>query len=312
MPTQKALMLKQDLPTSSVINMGSASIAPNASNEATVTLADHGLVNNQRVYIASTPLDVTDMYIPEGSNVVTVYTTSPPLVGENVEISWSALSFANGVHTVSARVAGTSFSYIADAVNVTSQSRVSIINKKISNNIATLTVENTHGFSVGKTVIVSDVDSTFNGTYTITAKTLNSFSYAKTASNVASTPVSGGYARGQLEHIYQVKFINSTSNYISDTTVNYVSLPTGLSVDQEYFVYGSTQNTFRLSAAAGADPITITTSAQANIYRVGYYVRYRITSVDNKRFSAWSPIHFVENPYAEEASYTVLDGGTNR
>jgi hypothetical protein len=55
--------------------------------------------------------------------------------------------------------------------------------------VATLTAT-AHGFAVGMTVEVSGVDATFNGTYTITAVTANTFSYAKTASNVTSTPVS--------------------------------------------------------------------------------------------------------------------------
>ena len=65
----------------------------------------------------------------------------------------------------------------------------SVTNKALTSNVATLTAT-AHGFAVGMTVEVSGVDATFNGTYTITAVTANTFSYAKTASDVVSTPVS--------------------------------------------------------------------------------------------------------------------------
>ena len=66
-----------------------------------------------------------------------------------------------------------------------------ITNKALTSNIATLTTGTAHGFEVGQSVTVSTVDSTFNGTYTITAvPTTTSFRYAKTATDVASTAVS--------------------------------------------------------------------------------------------------------------------------
>jgi hypothetical protein len=66
----------------------------------------------------------------------------------------------------------------------------SVNNKALTSNIATLTTTSAHGFSVGQTVVVADVDSTFNGTYTITAiPSPTQFRYAKTASDVPSTVV---------------------------------------------------------------------------------------------------------------------------
>jgi hypothetical protein len=66
-----------------------------------------------------------------------------------------------------------------------------ITNKALTSNIATLTTGSAHGFEVGQSVTVSTVDSTFNGTYTITAvPTTTTFRYAKTATDVASTAVS--------------------------------------------------------------------------------------------------------------------------
>jgi N4-gp56 family major capsid protein len=75
-----------------------------------------------------------------------------------------------------------------------------ITNKALTSNVATLTAT-AHGFEVGDTVTIVGVDSTFNGTFTITAKTADTFSYAKTASNVTSAAVSdaGALARS-LDH----------------------------------------------------------------------------------------------------------------
>jgi len=66
-----------------------------------------------------------------------------------------------------------------------------VTNKALTSNVATLTTGAAHGFEVGQSVTVSTVDSTFNGTYTITAvPTTTTFRYAKTATDVASTAVS--------------------------------------------------------------------------------------------------------------------------
>jgi hypothetical protein len=68
---------------------------------------------------------------------------------------------------------------------------VSISNKALTTNVATLTTTAVHNLSVGMVITITDVDATFNGEYTITGvPTTTTFTYAKTASNVASTAVS--------------------------------------------------------------------------------------------------------------------------
>lgn len=68
---------------------------------------------------------------------------------------------------------------------------VSISNKALTTNVATLTTSAAHGLSVGMTITITAVDATFNGTYRITGvPTTTTFTYDKTASNVASTAVS--------------------------------------------------------------------------------------------------------------------------
>jgi hypothetical protein len=66
----------------------------------------------------------------------------------------------------------------------------SVNNKSLTGNVATLTTTAVHHYSVGMAVTVTGVDATFNGTYTITATTSTTFSYARTAANVSSAAVS--------------------------------------------------------------------------------------------------------------------------
>jgi hypothetical protein len=71
-----------------------------------------------------------------------------------------------------------------------------VTNKALTDNVATLTI-GANDFRVGMPVTVTGVDATFNGTYTITARTSTTFSYAKTASNVTSTAASGTAVAGK-------------------------------------------------------------------------------------------------------------------
>jgi hypothetical protein len=89
--------------------------------------------------------------------------------------------------------------------------------KSLTSNVATLTTASPHGFAVGQTVVVTGVDSTFNGTYVITATpTDTTFRYAKTAADVASTPVSpAGSAVRQRGYLSVSDFASqgSTTSY---------------------------------------------------------------------------------------------------
>jgi hypothetical protein len=68
---------------------------------------------------------------------------------------------------------------------------VSINNKALTSNVATLTTTAEHGLAVGMQIDITGVDATFNGEYRVKAvPTTTTFTYDKTASNVTSTPVS--------------------------------------------------------------------------------------------------------------------------
>jgi len=98
------------------------------------------------------------------------------------------VSGTSGYSTTTCAFAGTTdrLVFATTAVNAGSVS-----NKSLTSNVATLTTSAAHGLAVDDSVWVEGVDSTFNGQYTVTGvPTTTTFTYAKTASNVASTAVS--------------------------------------------------------------------------------------------------------------------------
>lgn len=68
----------------------------------------------------------------------------------------------------------------------------SVTNKVLTGNVATLTTSTQHAIEVSDSVTIAGVDATFNGTFTVTAATSTTFSYTKTAGDVASSAVGSG------------------------------------------------------------------------------------------------------------------------
>jgi hypothetical protein len=89
-------------------------------------------------------------------------------------------------------VAGVSRATVYKMVRSDEEQTFTINNKVLTSNVATLTTSATHNLSVGQTVLVTDVDTTFNGTYVVTATpTGTTFSYVCIATNVTTTAVTG-------------------------------------------------------------------------------------------------------------------------
>jgi hypothetical protein len=87
---------------------------------------------------------------------------------------------------------------------------VSINNKALTSNVATLTTTAVHGLCTGMEIVITGVDATFNGTYRITGvPTTTTFTYAKTATNVASTAVSP-VGTGVAEVIHFIDYTSGT------------------------------------------------------------------------------------------------------
>ena len=91
---------------------------------------------------------------------------------------------------------------------------VSITNKALTTNVATLTTSTAHGLSTGMMITVSGVDATFNGSYRITSvPTSVTFTYAKTATDVASTAVSPA-GTGTAEIIHFIDYNAGTDDRV--------------------------------------------------------------------------------------------------
>jgi hypothetical protein len=89
---------------------------------------------------------------------------------------------------------------------------VSITNKALTTNVATLTTSAVHGLCIGMQIVITGVDATFNGEYRITSvPTTTTFTYAKTATNVASTPVSPA-GTGVAEVIHFIDYNSGTDD----------------------------------------------------------------------------------------------------
>lgn len=86
----------------------------------------------------------------------------------------------------------------------TSQSSLTVTNKELTSNVATLTVSAAHSIQVGSmiTVILTTADPAFDGTYTVTAVTSTTISYASVASDVASTSASGTVTGHEWNTLY--------------------------------------------------------------------------------------------------------------
>ena len=69
---------------------------------------------------------------------------------------------------------------------------LTVSNKALTSNVATINTSAGHGLFVGDSVKITGVDNTFNGTWTITTvPSSTTFTYARTATNVTSASASG-------------------------------------------------------------------------------------------------------------------------
>lgn len=114
----------------------------------------------------------------------------------------------------------------SEGVNWIDRSRMkNVTQKQLTSNVATLTTSVAHGFAVGEVVLVESVDATFNGEHAITAvPSTTTFSYNKTAADVAATAVTGGLA-GPTSRIFN--FVLGTAGRAFFTTPGGVEISGG-------------------------------------------------------------------------------------
>jgi hypothetical protein len=96
------------------------------------------------------------------------------------------------IHTGSTTTTTIDEVWIYAQLNNPFSAALTVSNKALTSNVATITTSAAHGLFVGDTVKITGVDTTFNGTWTITTvPSTTTFTYARTATNVTSAASSG-------------------------------------------------------------------------------------------------------------------------
>ena len=154
--------------------------------------------------------------------------------GSSLGHQTTSVAFANGTDQIL-------FCSTANTVGGT------ITNKQLTSNVATLTTASAHGLVTGDLVWVQGVDTTFNSTtsaFTVTSATTTTFSYAKTAGNVASTAVTSSTAiANAIGHVYlESATEKAASGYLTTGYIRYNTLePKNFKrlIGRGSFTYGS-------------------------------------------------------------------------
>ena len=181
-------------------NVSTANLAVNApliftGSGSLVSTSDLGLITEGKYTVTNIPVaQLINKQLT--SNVATLTTRSAHkfIAGDSVVIA-SVDATYNGTYTVVDAPTTTTFTYAKTNADLASTAigkvDYTVTNKVLTSNVATLTTSVTHALTVGTIVDVVGVDSTFNGTYTVSAVTTNTFSYVKTNTNVSSASATG-------------------------------------------------------------------------------------------------------------------------
>ena len=144
-----------------------------------------------------------------------------------------------------ANVPGVDYSQFNVLCRRDAQQFSSITNKALTSNVATLTTSAAHGLSVGKTVSITNVDTTFNGTYVVlSVPTTTTFTYAKTATDVGSAAVTSSWTITKKALSGEVATITTSTNH-GFQAENYVTV-SGLddNFNGTYQILDTTPTTF--------------------------------------------------------------------
>jgi hypothetical protein len=126
------------------------------------------IVNKQTTFNPDTLEDIATL---------TTRTNHGLLVGDIVEVSGLSEDYLNGDFEVTSIPTNTTFTF---SIFPNVSSIETIVSKKLLNNVATITTRTDHNFLQGQSVLIQDVDTVFNGTYTIASTpTATSFTYSK-------------------------------------------------------------------------------------------------------------------------------------
>jgi RHS repeat-associated protein len=195
--------LAADWPVNTVVDATSAKAPANLTWDMPATLSGDASVKVRALFSggsSSTTLNSPVAILDSHAYGLTYATTDTPagavsLLTGNLAIAGSdaaVTSFGGGIS------ADRTFNS-NDPMARTPGATFVVTTKALTANTATLTTSAPHTLSLGDTVTVTGVDATFNGTYTVTAATATTFSYAKTATAVTSVAVTpNGLATEQL------------------------------------------------------------------------------------------------------------------
>ena len=125
----------------------------------------------------------SNIYQISASSATVIQQPQVSISGNSLNVTWTSAS-ALGVNQYDIWLSweGSSKSYVQYDIN----------NKVLTSSSATLTTTQNHNFEVGDVVTITGVDTVFDGTYPIIAKTQNTFTYSRYYANVTSTVVSNG------------------------------------------------------------------------------------------------------------------------
>jgi hypothetical protein len=111
--------------------------------------------------------------------------------GKGIKVAQTA-SPGTLIHTGSTTTTAFDEVWLYAQLNNPFSAALTVSNKALTSNVATITTSAAHGLFVGDTVKITGVDTTFNGTWTITTvPSTTTFTYARTATNVTSAASSG-------------------------------------------------------------------------------------------------------------------------
>ncbi len=118
-----------------------------------------------------------------------------------------------------------------------------VTQRAVASNIVTLTTSTAHGLVVGSIVQVSGVGFTLDGIYSVTAvPSPTQFSYAKTASSIATTAVDPAYSAATLKAPGGLSI--STDGGVTFTHFNSTALCGSVSCSHVYDIYASGSNIY--------------------------------------------------------------------
>jgi hypothetical protein len=154
--------------------------------------------------VRSTQKTVVLTSVSETTVTITTSDAHGYLIGEDITVVGSPT--LNGTYTITTLPSSTTLTFTKSGLpestattvnNVTIRAnRRQIKSRQLIGNIATITTTNAHGAVLGEQVVISGIDATFNGTYTVASiPTNNTFTYSKTATNVVAADVTGAFSQ---------------------------------------------------------------------------------------------------------------------